>query len=430
MSAMRIVRVWVGLPLFAALVGAQEPAARLDIAAPGSAPSGSRIEATLQISTAEENVIGWSLAVACEGLSALEATASGTDFDRFSDGGYAESGIAPDGGAVYSIAVLSFLEPVALPAGTWSVLRTALLVSRKDPGPARLALLDRLQLPGDDREIQNEALLQGGDIAPLAGEAAPIDVAGCADFLIAASGGTGPFSVEAGTAIDVDVGVRVASSLHWSPQGFTLAVAHEEDVLEIDSVMLTALAESLAGGGGFSRVETSEEGWKAAVTPGEPASGALGPGDHVVAQARYRYAGSTPEGSALSTALRVSDGGSAAALAPGSTFLPGNALPCALPSVRLELFVAPKEWARGDGNSDGRIDLADGVAILLHLFQGGAAECFRAMETNSDAQVDLADAVFLLSHLFLGGPAPAAPFPGCGILASALPCEEPACPAR
>jgi hypothetical protein len=250
---MRIVRVWVGLPLFAALVGAQEPAARLELTAPAAAPSGARIEAILQISTAQENIIGWSLAVLGDGLSALEATATGTDFDRFSEGGYVESGMAPDGGAVYSIAALSFLEPVALPAGTWSVLRTVHLVSRKDPGPAGLALLDRLQLPGDDREIRNEALLRGGDIAPLAGEAARIDVAGCADFVIAAIGSAGPIPVETGTAIDVDVAVRVASSLHLSPQGFTLAMAHEQDVLEVDSVTLTALAESLAEGGGFSR---------------------------------------------------------------------------------------------------------------------------------------------------------------------------------
>ena len=89
---MRIARVWVAGPLLLAAAGAEEPVGKLEIVAPAAAPSGGRIESTLQISLATENVIGWSVAVACEGLLALEASAAGTDFDRFSRGGHAESG--------------------------------------------------------------------------------------------------------------------------------------------------------------------------------------------------------------------------------------------------------------------------------------------------------------------------------------------------
>jgi hypothetical protein len=45
--------------------------------------------------------------------------------------------------------------------------------------------------------------------------------------------------------------------------------------------------------------------------------------------------------------------------------------------------------------------------------------------------VDLSDAVYVLTYLFLGGPAPAAPFPGCGLdlAASGLSCASfAACP--
>jgi hypothetical protein len=430
---MRFARVSIALsPLLAAAgADAQEPPARLLIDAPAAAPSGTAVEAVVSLSAAEENVIGWSIAVACEGLSALEASAAGTDFDRFSEGGYAESGIAPDGAALYSIAVLSFIEPVALPAGTWSVLRTRHLVSRKEPGAAGLAPIDVLRLPGDDREIRNEALLEGGVIAALPGEPVSIEIAGCTDFLLAAgSGGGSPIPVDVGTAIDVDAVIRVASSGHATPTGFTLAVVHDRNVLEIEAAALGAAAESLAADGGFARIETSGEGWKAAVVPRAAAPTALGPGDHPVARARYRYLGSSPPGAAVSTSVRVSDGSGAPDLSPGSTFLPGDALPCSLAELRLELLVAPGDWKRGDANSDGVIDLADGVAILLHLFQGGPAPCLRAMETSSDARVDLADAVFLLGHLFLGGPPPAAPFPECGTARTALSCVEPACPAR
>jgi len=66
----------------------------------------------------------------------------------------------------------------------------------------------------------------------------------------------------------------------------------------------------------------------------------------------------------------------------------------------------------GDCNSDGSLDLSDGVCLLSHLFLGSPADlpCEGAGETilndfNGDASVDLSDGVGVLVYLFQGGPA-------------------------
>jgi hypothetical protein len=68
---------------------------------------------------------------------------------------------------------------------------------------------------------------------------------------------------------------------------------------------------------------------------------------------------------------------------------------------------APALVARGDVNVDERLDLADPVSLLGHLFRGVPAACPAAGEVNGDGKIDLTDAVVLLIGLFQGGPAPA-----------------------
>jgi hypothetical protein len=89
---------------------------------------------------------------------------------------------------------------------------------------------------------------------------------------------------------------------------------------------------------------------------------------------------------------------------------------------RLEAWVlyggasgAGEDFVRGEVNDDDRIDLSDAVAILGHLFLGGAApSCRQAADVNDSGAIDLSDAVYLLGHLFLGGPPPPPPFPEPG----------------
>ena len=72
----------------------------------------------------------------------------------------------------------------------------------------------------------------------------------------------------------------------------------------------------------------------------------------------------------------------------------------------------------GDVGQDARLDFADAVALLRHLFAGGAAPpCGGTSladggnrmlaDSNGDAAVDMADAIYLLLYLFQGGPRPA-----------------------
>ncbi|MBN1417800.1 MAG: VCBS repeat-containing protein [Planctomycetes bacterium] len=68
---------------------------------------------------------------------------------------------------------------------------------------------------------------------------------------------------------------------------------------------------------------------------------------------------------------------------------------CLVPPVR-----------RGDATGDGRLDLADPIAILNHLHAGGVLACPAAAEVNGDDRLDLADPIYLLSHLFASGNAP------------------------
>ena len=96
---------------------------------------------------------------------------------------------------------------------------------------------------------------------------------------------------------------------------------------------------------------------------------------------------------------------------------------------------------RGDANSDGSINLTDGVIPLLFLFSGGAPPaCGDAADTNDTGSVEITDAIIIFSWLFTGGAPPAEPSPRspgytaaeCGVDATedGLGCENPApvCP--
>jgi len=86
-------------------------------------------------------------------------------------------------------------------------------------------------------------------------------------------------------------------------------------------------------------------------------------------------------------------------------------------TVEVHRPVGLPAFLRGDPNDDGRVDIADAVAILNCLF-GGEGECTKcpdAADGNDDGQVNIADAVYLLSFLFANGSQPPRPFDACGI---------------
>ncbi len=65
------------------------------------------------------------------------------------------------------------------------------------------------------------------------------------------------------------------------------------------------------------------------------------------------------------------------------------------------------------------MDVSDVIAELLHIFYGGAASaCEDAADPNDDGRLDIADPIFLLGHLFSSSAGTVIPAPGpleCGL---------------
>jgi hypothetical protein len=68
-------------------------------------------------------------------------------------------------------------------------------------------------------------------------------------------------------------------------------------------------------------------------------------------------------------------------------------------------------FRRGDANSDGLFDVADGIYVCLYLFRDYAVGCEDAADTNDDGALDVADAIYVLACLFTRGPPPPPPGP-------------------
>ncbi|MEE8143380.1 MAG: hypothetical protein V3T77_09795 [Planctomycetota bacterium] len=63
------------------------------------------------------------------------------------------------------------------------------------------------------------------------------------------------------------------------------------------------------------------------------------------------------------------------------------------------------DFARGDGNGDGTVNVADPVYNLNYQFNMGPATCLDALDSNDDGTVNVADPVYSLGFQFAMGPA-------------------------
>ena len=69
-------------------------------------------------------------------------------------------------------------------------------------------------------------------------------------------------------------------------------------------------------------------------------------------------------------------------------------------------------FVSADANSDGAINLTDGVIPLLFLFTGGGAPaCLDAADTNDSGAIEITAAIIIFGWLFTGGVPPAEPTP-------------------
>lgn len=73
-------------------------------------------------------------------------------------------------------------------------------------------------------------------------------------------------------------------------------------------------------------------------------------------------------------------------------------------------------FIRGDGTSDGLLDVSDAIFTLNFLFlAGGLPECFDALDADDTGDLNVTDSIWTLNFLFLGGPPPPPPFPEAGV---------------
>jgi hypothetical protein len=76
---------------------------------------------------------------------------------------------------------------------------------------------------------------------------------------------------------------------------------------------------------------------------------------------------------------------------------------------------------RGEIDGNGSIDTTDATVLLRALFLSGPQPgCLEAADIEGNDRVDLTDAILLLEHLLIGGMPPAAPYPECGQVRSAV----------
>lgn len=81
-------------------------------------------------------------------------------------------------------------------------------------------------------------------------------------------------------------------------------------------------------------------------------------------------------------------------------------------------------YQRADANDDGELNIADAIAVLSFLFQGGNdIHCLDASDADGNGLLEITDGIYLLRYLFLGGEAPPNPYGVCGGL-PALGCER------
>jgi len=73
-------------------------------------------------------------------------------------------------------------------------------------------------------------------------------------------------------------------------------------------------------------------------------------------------------------------------------------------------------FKRGDINVDGKVDIADPVSLLSHLFAGAPEPvCKDAADANDDGTLDIGDPITILGHLFAETGPLAEPFEACGV---------------
>ena len=214
--------------------------------------------------------------------------------------------------------------------------------------------------------------------------------------------------------------------------GLSMAVSHDGDLFQVDSVIPSGqFAESNGGAGpDLVLVEILDNGWTIDMTvdtagiEGVPFNGGL-----IAVEATYSTIPSAASSSAcvsswlrFDNALGVDNEVDFSGFGSNGVEREDNVL------VMIPIL---NNFIRGDVNADSTINLADAIAQLDALFgPSGSINCADSADTNDDGAFNIADSIYLLSFLFSGGASPAEPYSNCGLdpTMDALGCSSPPCP--
>ena len=106
-------------------------------------------------------------------------------------------------------------------------------------------------------------------------------------------------------------------------------------------------------------------------------------------------------------------------MAPVDTVIVVNGASLTVTEITGTLSLTPYEgsqFIRGDVDQNDSLDLADGIGVLQFLFLNTATTCYSSLDADDTGNVSISDAVRVLCAVFCpGAPAPAGPYPGCGV---------------
>lgn len=239
-------------------------------------------------------------------------------------------------------------------------------------------------------------------------------------------GGVNKITLDVGTTFEMIASIiPTGDPFEEGAQGWSISVAHDPALLEIQNDTFPTIDGTDAGGAfadGFQTTEIVDPadnggtgGFVSAVVLSLTQPIFLDPAqEQSIVRAQYEVL------AAGVSEIEFLDG-----LVGGGQPVP-NVVTIAGDTVPPDSFVAlevtgegevePKsDFIRGDANDDGKVNIADPIWIISELVRGGpATACQSAADANDDGDVDLSDSMYLINWRFMGGPAPTAPFPACG----------------
>lgn len=214
--------------------------------------------------------------------------------------------------------------------------------------------------------------------------------------------------------------------------GFSMAIAHDETLLNIDSVIPIDIIADLNGGSGPDQflVELLPDGWTVDAVFGPTGTETISFLDPIFGlEASYStQPGAIALGSCVGSWLRFD---SSLGVPNEVDFDIGFPFGAMTFDDIVILVPVTNPMRRGDCNDDTTVNLADAIFSLGVLFAGlGPAPCVDACDHNDDGGFNVADAVYLLTYLFGDGPAPPEPGIECGEdpTADSLACSTNSCP--